>query len=420
MPFRDRAPSRGDPRLQSARLRHGEPHQLLARAQSGADALMRQLLLAGVGHAHLDLLASLTRGIPEGWTVTAVTSQPDFHYSGMLPAIVAGEVPAAAADVPVARIARAAGMAVHVARVTALDVSRRLVTLDSGAELSYDLLSLDVGSVPAAFAVPGAAEHACAMRPFASALRLTERLDASIAAWPRGAPISAVVVGAGAAGVEIAFAVRARIAKAGRVPLVAIIDAATAPELPLAGFTQRMRLLAGRALASRGIAFVSGTVREVLRDGVRVETAEGVRTITSLATAWVTGPAAPPWLAGSGLDCDERGYPFADETLALTADGSVFGAGDCVTLRHAPATVKAGVYAVRMAPILAANVQARMTGTVDRVRYSPQQDFLALLSTGDGAALLRWRGVALEARWAQHLKRWIDERYLRRYVSLAR
>ena len=381
---------------------------------------MPRLLLAGVGHAQLDLLAALCHGIPAGWQVTVVTSQPAFHYSGMLPAIIAGHAPAEAAQIPVADIAAAAGMAVHVASVTALDAIGRIVTLHTGEQLPYDLLSLDVGSVSAALTVPGVTEHACAMRPFAAALQLMARLDAGIGSWPRGASIPAVVVGAGAAGVEIAFAVRARIAAAGRTPVVGIVDAAAAPALPLAGFAPPMRLLASGALAARGIGFVSGTVREVLHDAVRVETSEGLRTVTSVATAWVTGPAAAPWLAASALDCDARGYPLADDTLALMADGSAFGAGDCVTLRHAPDTAKAGVYAVRMAPVLAANVLACMTGSAMRARYTPQAEFLALLSTGDGSALLRWRGIALESRWAHHLKRWIDARYLSRYTALAR
>jgi selenide,water dikinase len=72
-----------------------------------------------------------------------------------------------------------------------------------------------------------------------------------------------------------------------------------------------------------------------------------------------------------------------------------------------------------MAPVLAANVRAVLDDAPPATRFVPQADFLALLSTGDGRALLRWRGFARESRWAHHLKRWIDERYLRRYGALA-
>ncbi len=72
-----------------------------------------------------------------------------------------------------------------------------------------------------------------------------------------------------------------------------------------------------------------------------------------------------------------------------------------------------------MAPVLAGNVLAVMQNRLAERRYVPQRSFLALLSTGDGMALLRWKGVTLESRWAQHLKTWIDQRYLRRYRALA-
>lgn len=378
----------------------------------------RHLVLAGAGHGQLDLLAALTEHLPEGWDVSLVTPQPDFHYSGMLPAVLAGMVTPAAAQVPVAAIARTAGLHVIVSAVSALDPQRRELILESGERLRYDLLSLDVGSVPAAMAVPGVYAHAYAMRPFASALRLMAKLDQAILDAPHAGTVPAVVVGGGAAGVEIAFAMSARIRRGGRTPAVTIVDATSHDGLPLSGFAKASRRLAARALTDRSVALLAGTVKEVKADSVIVQTADGLRTVESFATAWVTGAAAAPWLVASGLACDERGYPLADAHLALTADRSIFGAGDCITLREAPATPKAGVFAVRMAPVLAENVLAAARGSSATRRYTPQSGFLALLSTSDGSALLHWKGVTLVSRWAHALKSWIDERYLRRYRAL--
>ncbi len=380
----------------------------------------RHLILAGCGHAHLDLLAALCRGIPAGWRVTLVTPQPAFHYSGMLPSIIARHEPPAAADVLVARIAAAAGMSVALARVTALDASARRLTLDDGRTLSFDLLSLDVGSVAAGLDLPGARAHAFAVRPFATALALVARLDARAAEVGPGGAVPVVVVGGGAGGVEVAFAIRARLAASGCLPDVTIIESSCDDGLPLAGFAPAQRRGAARALALRGIAVVAARVTAAAADHVSVTPAGGAgdRVLPSQATAWVTGAAPHPWLAASGLACDDRGFPLAAPTLALDDVAMIFGGGDTVTLRDAPRTAKAGVYAVRMAPVLAANVLAAMTGTALRRVYAPQQDFLALLSTSDGRALLNWRGRALESRWAQQLKSWIDERYLARYRAL--
>ena len=379
----------------------------------------RHLVIAGAGHAHLDLLASLARAPLPGWTVSLVVPQPDFQYSGMLPAVIAGHVPPAAASIPVARIARRAGLEVHLDAVSALDTAARTVTLASGQIVGYDLLSLDVGSIAAAQSVPGVARFAFPVRPFTQALSLLARLDEAVGGTASGAAVPAVVVGAGAAGVEIACAMRARIRAAGALPSITIVDATAADGLPLAGFAPAMRARTAQALASRGIGVVQGQVTSVSDAAVTLESAAGHVLLPSICTAWVTGAAAHPWLAASGLRSDARGFPLAAGSLALSGDASIFGGGDCVTLEAFPQTPKAGVYAVRMAPVLAANIRARATGAGALRTYRPQSDFLALLSTSDGQALLRYRGVALEAAWAQRLKDRIDHRYLERYRSLA-
>ena len=378
----------------------------------------RHLVLAGCGHAQLDLLALLDRGIPSGWRVTLVTPQPAFHYSGMLPAIIAGAVAPDSADIPVARIAAAAGIEVQLASVASLDVMEKHVTLDDGRTLTFDLLSLDVGSVAAATNIPGAEVHAWSMRPFTSALALIGTLDAAIAVDRPSDVVPVAVVGGGAAGVEVALALRARIRRAGLIPAVTLIDPLMSDGLPLPGAGHAFRERAAHALATRDVHLRGVGVREVTDAGVMLDVPDATL-VPSVATAWVTGAASHPWLAASGLPCDARGFPLASAALTLTADCSIFGAGDCVTLHDHPDTPKAGVHAVRMAPVLAKNVHSVMRDGAPAMSYHPQRSFLVLLNTGDGAAVLSWKGIALESRWSKHLKSLIDERYLQRYRRLA-
>jgi selenide,water dikinase len=86
-----------------------------------------------------------------------------------------------------------------------------------------------------------------------------------------------------------------------------------------------------------------------------------------------------------------------------------------VTLGADPATPKAGVYAVREAPVLARNLRRALAGRRGRARYRPQRSYLALLNTADERALLRWHAVSVHARWARRLKDAIDRRFVRRY-----
>ena len=78
----------------------------------------------------------------------------------------------------------------------------------------------------------------------------------------------------------------------------------------------------------------------------------------------------------------------------------------------------AGVFAVRMSPVLAGNRRALACGEQQPARYAPQASFLALMSLGHGSARLTWCGLTLESRWAQRLQTRIDERYLCRYRAL--
>jgi selenide,water dikinase len=92
--------------------------------------------------------------------------------------------------------------------------------------------------------------------------------------------------------------------------------------------------------------------------------------------------------------------------------------GDCATLEEFPETPKAGVYAVRQAPVLWHNLLAAAAGRTGRI-YSPQSQFLSILNTADGRALLYYKGFVSHSRWAWRLKNWIDRRFMAKYQQLA-
>jgi selenide,water dikinase len=94
----------------------------------------------------------------------------------------------------------------------------------------------------------------------------------------------------------------------------------------------------------------------------------------------------------------------------------VFAAGDCAHLSHAPRP-KAGVFAVRQAPVLFDNLQAVLSGG-DLRAYKPQKDYLKLISLGDKTALAERFGHApsgpLMWRWKDH----IDQTFMTRFHEL--
>jgi selenide,water dikinase len=326
----------------------------------------------------------------------------------MVPGVIGG---AYGEDDPVldlVALARAARARLMLAPAMRIDPAARTVTTAVG-ELPFDLCSCDVGSAAAGLAAtPGAAEHAHSLRPITG----VTALRATLARLSAGAPstVPACVVGGGAAGVEVALAIEAALRAAGHRPAVTLVERA---EMLLPSHAARARALVARTLAARGIGVHTGAeVASVTTDTVVL--ADG-RALASACTVWVAGAAPPRVIAESPLPHDGDGFLQVDHTLRATDGSPVWGAGDCIAIEDAAWMPRAGVHAVRQGPVLAHNLRAALEGGTPRA-YRPRRAVLALLATGDGRAILSWRGLAAEGAWVWRLKDAIDRRWVARYA----
>jgi selenide,water dikinase len=372
---------------------------------------VRRLVLVGGGHAHLEVLRSAARERFAATEVVLVSPFRSHHYSSMVPGYLQRRYREAELAFDLPAICRAAGARFVEGYADAVDGGARTVAV-GGERLEFDAASLDVGSDPSGLDVPGVGEHAFTVRPLSRAVALEARL-AAVGCEPGTGPVPVCVVGGGAAGAELSWAVQRRLALSGRACAVTLVE--RAPEL-LPEYGPAARGRARRLLEARGVRVVLG--REVAEVGPGMVTLADGTELPSALTLWLTGAAPNALTRASSLAKDARGFVLVDGTLREADGAPVWGAGDCVTPRDHPHTPKAGVYAVREAPVLAANLRASCGGGVAAARYAPQPHFLALLNTADGRALLRWHGVLSHSRAAWHLKDWIDRRYVRRYQSL--
>lgn len=382
------------------------------------------LVLLGGGHAHLEVLRRFAARPLRTARVTLVSMFGQHHYSSLVPAFLQGRRSEHEFAFDLRAICRTAGATFVEGCAESIDCAQRRVVVagDSARVLSYHVLSIDVGSIPAGLAIPGVREHAFTVRPMSKAVALGRRLDALIVTalahrasttdGTESGDLPVCIIGAGAGGVEITLAVARRLRDAGLRGPISLIDHAAAP---LAGYAPPIQRRVARLLTARGISLRLGqSVRAVEATAVQLD--DGSRCAAAL-TIWTTGAAAPPLLATSALATDEQGFLLVDETLRAVGDAHVFGAGDCIALRDHPRLPRAGVFAVRQGPILAHNLRATLDGGRPRP-FAPQRHFLAILDTGDGRALLRWREYSCHARWALALKHLIDVRFVRRYQRL--
>jgi len=363
-----------------------------------------RLLLVGAGHAHLEILRRLALE-PLGVTLTVLSPAPRHHYSGMVPGYLQGTYTEEEISVDLPRLTERAGGHFQAGLAVGVDPDRQRVHLWNGEELAYDLVSFAVGSNTAGVEAPEVADHVQRIKPLARVAALRERL---LALAREEGERRVVVVGGGAAGVEVALACARVLGTAGGCRLT-IVEGG--PEI-LSGYTDRCRALARRILAERGIEVRTG--RRVVAVHPRSAALDDGDEIPSDLTIWLTGAVAFPIFQSSGLPLDDRGFLLLDDSLRSLDDHRIFAVGDCGTLASHPETPKAGVYAVREAPILWRGLRATLEERQPPT-YQPQAGFLSLLNTADGRALLEYKGRVSHSRWAFRLKDWIDRRFLARY-----
>ncbi|WP_284165210.1 selenide, water dikinase SelD [Frigidibacter sp. SD6-1] len=369
------------------------------------DPITQEIVLVGGGHAHALVLRKWGMAPLPGVRLTLIDPAPAAAYSGMLPGHVAGHYPRAALEIDLVKLARFAGARLMLGRAVGIDREKRRVQVEGHADIAYDYLSLDVGVTSDMPALPGFRDHAVPAKPLAA---FADRWQAFVAQVAAGAAAPEVaVIGAGIAGVELALAARHRLGPGARVALIEVAE-------PLAAVGRGARAALMAHLHRSGIALHAGRAAVACTaEGVVLEGGEKVPARFVIGTA---AARAGGWLAATGLAL-EGGFVRVGPTLQSESDPRIFAVGDIAHLAHAPRP-KAGVFAVREAPVLLANLRAVAGGGTARACYQPQKDYLKLVSTGHkGAVADKW-GLRLDGGLLWRWKDRIDRRFMAKFQDL--
>lgn len=369
--------------------------------------LTRDLVLIGGGHAHALVLLNWAMNPLPGARLTLIDPNPTAPYTGMLPGHVAGHYPRAALEMDLVQLARHAGARLILGCAEGMDLAQGTVHVGGRPDVGFDVASVDIGITSDLPDLPGFAEHATAAKPLGGYAERWARFVTKVEAGQARPEI--VVLGAGVGGVELALAMdhRLRGLPGRRITLVE-----RGPEaLPHVGGTARQRLCA--ELAARNITLLTDAHAESIEAGA-VRLADG-RTLPAGLILSAAGSHPQGWLQDTDLHLTE-GFITVDPFLRAHGQPQVFAAGDCAHLAHAPRP-KAGVFAVREAPVLAHNLRATLSGGALR-RYDPQRDYLKLISLGGRMALADKWGLPVQGRWLWRLKDRIDRRFMRMFHNL--
>ncbi len=385
----------------------------------------RTLVFLGGGHSHAIVLRRWAMAPLPNLRLILITDTVQAPYSGMLPGHVAGFYRFEQTHINMIQLCQQAGVELYLDRAVGLDLANQQVLCADRPPVTFDLLSIDIGSTPQLADVPGAADQVIPAKPVSGFLNTWQRLQTDLKRTTQF-PMAIAIVGGGAGGVELALAMQGGLERLWRQ--MCGLDPADLndPEGDrpwqlhllhrgteiMGSHHPRVRQQLTHIVQAKGIQLHLGQRVTAVHAG-QLHCASGL-TLTAQPIIWVTQASAPAWVAASGLSTDEHGFIAVENTLRSQSHPNVFAAGDIASLIQTPCP-KAGVFAVRQGFPLFTNLQRWLNGAPLMV-YHPQQTFLNLIGTGDGRAIASWGNWGWgPSRTLWVWKDWLDQRFMQQF-----
>ena len=365
----------------------------------------KHLVFVGGGHAHLTALKNLSTFTERGHSVTLVSASPYHYYSGMGPGMLSGIYHASEVRFHVKKMAEDRGAAFIEDNVVKIDPVGHLLSLRSGGNVAYDIVSFNTGSeVPVGSIASSEQDNVVAVKPVVNLLKARHLISEAVRG---GVAWNYIVVGGGPAGVEVCSNLWRLLSVnrgQGRIVLIA-------GERLMPGAPEKVRRLALESLSGRGVEIVEGSFVKSVGQGNMMLT--NGRTFEFDLAFVAIGIRPAPMFAESGLPTGPDGGLLVNAHLQSVAHRDIFGGGDCASL-EGHALAKVGVYAVRENPILFHNLKVALDGG-EMMRFSPQTHYLLIFNMGNGRGIFWKKDWVWSGRLAFQLKDYIDRRFMRMF-----
>lgn len=337
--------------------------------------MQHRIIVLGAGYAGAVAVGRLAKRLRrDDVALTLVNAEPDFVERVRMHQLATGQ------DLtprPFREMFAGTGVELKVARVTAVDVTRKAVAVEGAEgpeELAYDTLVYALGSGWNPQGVPGTAEHAHEIASRPGALRLRERLAGLDAGQ------SVVVVGGGLTGVEAATEFAEARPDLG-ISLVA--RAGLGDWLSPKGRAHVRKVFAGLGIT----VHENAAVTEVAAG--HVVTSEGTA-LPADVTVWTAGFAVHPIASATGLEVTGTGQIVVDGTMRSVSHPDVYAIGDAA-MAMGPGDKPLRMSCASGGPTAwqaADSIAARLTGT--KLPHAPLRYFNQCVSLGREEGLIQY------------------------------
>ena len=381
--------------------------------------IVKHLVLVGGGHSHLAVLKYLGMNPVPGLAVTLISRDINTPYSGSLPGFITGVYSYDDIHIDLRPLAQFANARIIQEEIQGIDFEKKEIALNSRPAISFDLVSLNIGSKPDQRKIPGADEFASGIKPINEFLDKWQNIfKQAIHAIQQDQEYKIAIVGGGPASVELAFAAQFRIHKELRLKptesSLLSVQIISADSDLLSSHNSKVRQYAKAELEKRGIEIILDTLVSSFEENLVV--CENGNSYPADTIVFATGASIPIWPGECGLTISDDGFIEVNAHLQSTSHDFVFAAGDAATIKDEPRP-KSGVYAVRQGLPLAKNLIRFATGK-SLTRYKPQQHTLALISLGNKTAIASRNNFFFKGLTVWSIKHSIDTAFIKKYSEL--
>ena len=368
-------------------------------------SISREVVLIGGGHAHALFLRKWGMNPLPGVQISLISPMAETTYTGMLPGFLAGHYSREEISIDLIKLCRFAGARFIMASVNNIFSIENMVSIKDRASLRYDVASIDIGVTSKLLGPRLSNSNTHSIKPLGDFVDRWVKVKAKIVNYEISPEI--VVIGGGIGAVEIAMAMAFSLKNSAvREYNITIIDKSNGLN-DIRPQTRKAILLALDSFSIKTLHH--SEVLEITETEVQTKTYPA---IASNFTVVAAGASPYEWLKQGDLVLN-NGFVEVDCNLRAVGFSNIFAVGDCAHLAFSPRP-KAGVFAVRQAPILFKNICAELLKRPLK-NFSPQKNYLKLISLGEKNAISDYWGGSFSGPKIWKIKDKIDKAFMNKF-----
>ncbi len=351
-------------------------------------------------------LAAIHKFVGKGYEVTVIGPSDYHYYSGMGPGMLGGFYTPENIRFATRHVVEKQGGKFILGKAVRVDPKKKIVYLESGEGILYDVVSFNAGSQIPMPNIKGNTENIYTSKPIERLLEARDSIREKIAEKP----LRIGVVGGGPSSVEIGGNVWRLCNDAPHNAEIVIF----AGSVLMARFPEGIKKRARRSLIKRGIKVIEGNRVTGIKDSSVILNTGKTYLFDFIFLG--LGVRPNPIFKNSGLPVGPDDGLLVNKYLQCTEYEDMFGGGDCIYFKDQPLN-KVGVYAVRENPVLLNNLMARLEGKPLQ-SFDPGGDYLLIFNMGDDTGILKKKWITFGGRMAFTIKNYIDMKFMKKFQAI--